>query len=35
MPGLYIPPISPKEVTGAKEEMTVAERQFFLDKFVR
>jgi len=26
MPGLYIPPISPKEVTGAKEEMTVAER---------
>jgi len=25
-PGLFIPPISPKEVTGAKEELTVLER---------
>lgn len=34
-PGLFIPPISPKEVTGAKEELTVLERQYFLNKFVQ
>ncbi len=30
-PGLYIPPLSPKQVTGKGAEYTLNERQFFLD----
>lgn len=34
-PGLYVPPISPKEVTGKAAELTLLERQFFLDQFLK
>ena len=34
-PGLYIPPIPKKAVQGKKEEITLKERQYFLDLFLK
>jgi sorting nexin-1/2 len=34
-PGLYIPPLPPKKVTGKSEEFTLTERQHFLDLFLK
>lgn len=34
-PGLYVPPLSPKQVTGKGAEFTLLERQFFLDQFLK
>lgn len=34
-PGLYIPPLPPKKVTGKSEEFTLIERQHFLDLFLK
>lgn len=34
-PGLYIPPLSPKQMTGRTEQLTLLERQFFLDQFLK
>lgn len=33
-PGLFIPPIPPKQATGNKEDGFLAERQYFLDQFL-
>ena len=33
--GLYVPPVSPKQVTGKGNELTLLERQFFLDQFLK
>ena len=33
--GLYVPPVSPKQVTGKGDELTLLERQFFLDQFLK
>ena len=34
-PGMFIPPIPPKQATGNKEETFVQERMYFLDQFLR
>jgi len=34
-PGLYIPPIPPKQTTGNKEDIFVEERSYFLDQFLK
>ena len=34
-PGLYIPPIPKKSVQGKKEAITLKERQYFLDLFLK
>jgi hypothetical protein len=34
-PGLYVPPLSPKQVTGKAAELTLLERQFFLNQFLK
>jgi len=34
-PGLFIPPVPPKQATGNKEENFVEERKYFLDQFVK
>ena len=34
-PGLYIPPLPPKQNTGHKKELFIDERKYFLDEFLR
>ena len=34
-PGLYIPPVPPKQATGNKQESFVAERRYFLNEFLK
>ena len=34
-PGLYIPPLPPKQNTGKSKSLFVDERQYFLDDFLR
>lgn len=34
-PGLYVPPIPPKKMTGNKEESFVEDRLVFLDRFMK
>jgi len=34
-PGLYIPPLPPKQNTGTKKDQFIDERQYFLDQFLR
>lgn len=34
-PGLFIPPLPPKQMTGKGEEITLLERRHFLDLFLR
>lgn len=34
-PGLFIPPLPPKKVTGKSEAFTLIERQHFLDLFLK